>query len=189
MNPAAALRDLQHPNSQCLTDGAATLARANQSDRSNFPGSEPISFSEKTHPGTRTPDSALTGKVLTYLPRAKIRRPPCVEQTAPCNSIPGFVVAGNCFGDCGGFGDYIAKPADMFRITHFNPIGVHDVFPRSVGPGMFAFDRIGPSIHSRRSTARFASAPLMPVLENAEQPGRSGDDTTVVPFGSGRVLS
>jgi hypothetical protein len=36
--------------------------------------------------------------------------------------------------------------------------------------------------------ARFASAPLMPVLEN-EQPGRSGHETTLVPFGPGRVLS
>jgi hypothetical protein len=58
------------------------------------------------------------------------------------------------------------------------------VFPRSVGSGMFAFDWIWPSIHSHRTLARFTSAPLMPVLENDEQPGGSEDNTTLAPVGS-----
>jgi hypothetical protein len=62
------------------------------------------------------------------------------------------------------------KTCDRPRLIHFNPISVHDVFPRSVGSGMFAFDWIGPSIHSHRTLVRFTSAPLMPVLENDEQP-------------------
>jgi hypothetical protein len=55
--------------------------------------------------------------------------------TGAHSSIPGIVVAGDHFGGCDGWGDYIAEPADMFGITHFNPIGIHDLFPRSVGSG------------------------------------------------------
>jgi hypothetical protein len=40
MNDAAILTDRRHPNTQRLTDGAATLAQANQSDQGNFSGSE-----------------------------------------------------------------------------------------------------------------------------------------------------
>jgi hypothetical protein len=53
MNPAAVLTDRRHLNAQRLTDGAATLARANQSDQGNFPESEPVFLGEKTYPATR----------------------------------------------------------------------------------------------------------------------------------------
>jgi hypothetical protein len=46
MNPAAVLTDRRHPNAQRLADGAATLARTNQRDQGNFPGSEPVFLSE-----------------------------------------------------------------------------------------------------------------------------------------------
>jgi len=52
MNPAAVLTDLRHPNTQRLTDGAATLARTNQSDQGNFPRREPY-ISARKH--TRQP--------------------------------------------------------------------------------------------------------------------------------------
>jgi hypothetical protein len=53
MNPAAVLTNHRHPNAQRLTDGSATLARSNQSDPGNFPGSEPVFLREKTHAATR----------------------------------------------------------------------------------------------------------------------------------------
>ncbi|MDT7816221.1 MAG: hypothetical protein QOH35_3090 [Acidobacteriaceae bacterium] len=53
MNPAAVLTDRRHLNAQRLADGAATLARTNQSDQGNFPGSEPVFLSEKTYAATR----------------------------------------------------------------------------------------------------------------------------------------
>jgi hypothetical protein len=52
MNNAAVLPDRRHPNAQCLTDGTATLARTNQSDQDNFPGSESVFSSEKAYPAT-----------------------------------------------------------------------------------------------------------------------------------------
>jgi hypothetical protein len=135
---------------------------------------------ENTHGNqadTRTPHSPSTEKVVTYLPRAQIYRPTFVEQSAPYSPVPGVVVVGDHFGGRSGFGDYIAKPVDRPRLIHFNPISVHDVFPRSLGSGMFAFDWVAPSIHSHRALVRFTSAPLMPVLENDEQPGGSEDNT------------
>jgi hypothetical protein len=53
MNNAAVLTDRRHPNTQRLTDGTATLARTNQSDQGNFPGSEPVFLNENTYPATR----------------------------------------------------------------------------------------------------------------------------------------
>jgi hypothetical protein len=77
MNNAAVLPDGRHPNPQRLADGAATLARTNQSDQGNFPGSEPVFSREKAYPATaRTPESSLTGKVLTYFPCARATVPP-----------------------------------------------------------------------------------------------------------------
>jgi hypothetical protein len=52
MNPAAVLTNRRHPNAQRLTDGAVTLARSNQSDQGNFPGSEPVFLHEKTNAAT-----------------------------------------------------------------------------------------------------------------------------------------
>jgi hypothetical protein len=52
MNPAAVLADPGHPNAQRLTHVTATLARTNQSDHGNFPGSEPVFTSEKTYAAT-----------------------------------------------------------------------------------------------------------------------------------------
>jgi hypothetical protein len=53
MNPAAVLTNRRYPNAQYLADGTATLARTNQSDQGNFPGSEPIFLREKTHAATK----------------------------------------------------------------------------------------------------------------------------------------
>jgi hypothetical protein len=53
MNPATVLTDHRHPNAQRLTDGAATLARTDQSDQGNFPSSEPVLVCEKTYAATR----------------------------------------------------------------------------------------------------------------------------------------
>jgi len=53
MNPAAILTDRRHPSAQGLTNGAATLARTNQSDQGNFPGCEPVFLREKTYAATR----------------------------------------------------------------------------------------------------------------------------------------
>jgi hypothetical protein len=53
MNPSAVLTNRRHPNAQRLTDGAAALARTNQSNQDNFPGSESVFSSEKTHAATR----------------------------------------------------------------------------------------------------------------------------------------
>jgi hypothetical protein len=53
MNPAAVLTNRRHPDAQYLADGATTLARTNQSDQCNFPGSEPVLLREKTHTATR----------------------------------------------------------------------------------------------------------------------------------------
>jgi hypothetical protein len=91
MNNAAALSDRRHPNAQGLTDGTATLARTNQSDQGNFPGSEPVFSREKAYPATTwTPESSLTGKVLTYFPCAQSHRPTFVEQIARTARYPGF---------------------------------------------------------------------------------------------------
>jgi hypothetical protein len=53
MNPAAVLANRRHRNAQRLTDGAATLARTNQSEQGNFPGSKSIFSREKTYAATR----------------------------------------------------------------------------------------------------------------------------------------
>jgi hypothetical protein len=58
MNPAAVLTNRRHPNAQYLADGATTLARANQSDEGNLPGSEPAVAQENKHG---------TGKFVTSL--------------------------------------------------------------------------------------------------------------------------
>jgi hypothetical protein len=41
MNPHAVLTDRWRSNVQCLADGATILARTNQGNHGNFPGSEP----------------------------------------------------------------------------------------------------------------------------------------------------
>ena len=53
MNPAAVLTDRRHSDAQRLTDGTATLAETNQSDKDNFPGNEPVFSREKTYAATR----------------------------------------------------------------------------------------------------------------------------------------
>jgi hypothetical protein len=53
MNNAAVPTDRRHPNAQRLADGAATLARTNQSDQGNFPGSESVFSREKTNVAAR----------------------------------------------------------------------------------------------------------------------------------------
>jgi hypothetical protein len=53
MNNAAVLPDRRHPNAQHLADGTAALARTNQSDRGNFPGSESVFSHEKTNAAAR----------------------------------------------------------------------------------------------------------------------------------------
>jgi hypothetical protein len=50
MNNSAVLTDRRHPNTQRLTDGTATLARTNQSDQGDFPGSESVFSREKAYP-------------------------------------------------------------------------------------------------------------------------------------------
>ena len=53
MNPSAVFTDRRHLHAQRLTDGAATLARTNQSDQGNFPGNEPVPLGEKTNAAMR----------------------------------------------------------------------------------------------------------------------------------------
>jgi hypothetical protein len=53
MNNAAVLTDRRHPYTQRLTDGTATLARTNQSDQGNFPGSESVFSRAKANAAAR----------------------------------------------------------------------------------------------------------------------------------------
>jgi hypothetical protein len=91
MNLAAVLPDRRHLNAQGLADGAATLARANQSDQGDFPGSESVFSRQKAYPATtRTSEFSLTGKVLTFLSLAPFSRPTFVKQAARAVWCPGF---------------------------------------------------------------------------------------------------
>jgi hypothetical protein len=76
MNHAAALSDRRHPTDQCLTDGTATLARANQSHQGDFPGSEPVFLGEKTYPAARrTRGPTIPGETLVGDCRFSLLRP------------------------------------------------------------------------------------------------------------------
>jgi hypothetical protein len=71
MNPAAPPTDRRHPDAQGPTDAASTLARTNQSDRGNFPGSGPVFPRENirgNQADTRRSTLRQPGKVLAYLP-------------------------------------------------------------------------------------------------------------------------